>query len=199
MTAENAGRDLALLAAMVEQLDSFLTRREVTRRLVFEWRGRRLAATMSLGILLNLTARLRDLAPSLPADQQERLQGLLRQVEKLRELRAEDYAAALRREVKSHLDSWSWYLESLSRGEQAAIDDYGSEVWIRTRLAQLLDEAQRIGLEVQAEARRLADCDRRLRDLVEPRPETGADGAMDADTNADSWWLQAAPRSGLAD
>ncbi len=42
MSNADAAQDLALLAAMIEQLDTFLSRREVTRRLLVNVGGRRM-------------------------------------------------------------------------------------------------------------------------------------------------------------
>ncbi len=143
--------------------------------------------------------RLQRLQPTLAAEQQARLHHLLQQFDAWRRLRSVDYVAAVRREMAGHLASWSWYLDNLARGEEAALEDYPREVWIRTRLQQLVAEAESLGVDVQAEVARLATLDRKLRSLVEPCP--GAEQQLEAQEvgTSDAWWLHVRPRRSLSD
>jgi hypothetical protein len=51
----------------------------------------------------------------------------------------EGFTALVAREAKSNADSWSWYLQRVTEGEEQSIRDFPQEKGIRTRLERLLE------------------------------------------------------------
>lgn len=195
MKSSGVSANLDLFAAMLDELEAFLASGAVVRRLVAEVDGRKVRSTMTLGRLINLADKLEQEEPGLAADERTRVRSLLARYHELRRRRAIDYRAALEHEVRSYLDSWRWYLDSLARAEGSAVDDYPSEVWLRSRLQRLMEEAEQVGLDLTVEKQRLSELDKKLRQMVEPGPFLGAaDGAV-VPSAEEHWWLFSRPRS----
>ncbi|QLQ07594.1 MAG: hypothetical protein HZY76_17310 [Anaerolineae bacterium] len=70
----------------------------------------------------------------------------------------------IQKELKSYLASWRWYIdECIRRGGCAST--YSGEVWIRTRLALLVEEAAALNVPVLAEQGQLRRLDSQLRSV----------------------------------
>ena len=99
----------------------------------------------------------------------------------------------LRRELKSTMDSWEWFVNGCSRGGRECADDYAAEVRSRLRAERLLGVADERRLDVVAERDRLATIDGRLRRLFHPGVYRGPAGERDRWSGDECWWLYGAP------
>jgi hypothetical protein len=105
------------------------------------------------------------------------------------------YAAKLRQEASAIAGSWRWYLDGCEHGDEDCADTYRQEVWLRTRLADLADEAERQGRSLGEEASEVADLDERLRAMFVPGAYVGPADEHSERDEATYWWLYGLPRA----
>jgi hypothetical protein len=191
--------NLGLLSAMLAQLDALLEGGEVTRRLVVNLGGRRSSVTMSIGIIVNLIDWLQgaDAAMS-PAERRER-DRMAGEYARMRARKLPVFSALLARELNGHLDSWTWFVDDCVRGADECREDYCAEVWIRTRLQQLLCEARRTGADTGPATARLGHLDDRLRPMLVPAPYCGPAEERERRPLDEYWWLYGRPGRGTDD
>jgi hypothetical protein len=104
------------------------------------------------------------------------------------------YGAKLRQEVAALTGSWKWYIDGCEHGDDDCADTYTQEVWLRTRLHDLLAEAAQIGQDMAPEAAELDALDRRLRAVFSPGQYVGpAEEKAERDA-ATHWWLYGSAR-----
>jgi hypothetical protein len=184
---------LAVLTELVGELERFLEADDVTRQVVYRGpRGPRVV-TLTLGGLLALIDRLERDAPNLLPDERQQLDEAVSTFENLRGVHAKAYHDALVRELKSQLDSWSWFVDECRRGDDACFDDYPAEAWIRTRVHELLHEADGQGYDVSAERERLAQLDDALQALFQYGDYIGPADRQDIFSRDEHWWLFGRP------
>ena len=94
------------------------------------------------------------------------------------------FATLVAREAKSNADSWSWYLQRVTEGEEQSIRDYPQERGIRTRLERLL-ELGGTDVALQATKSRTATLDNQLKEVW----QEGAGGARNG-----YWWENGTPQ-----
>ena len=195
----NAGQDphvsLKILEAAVEQFPAYLRSGSISRPIVVTLTGHTYRPGISVGFLLDLIRDLRHQAGELTADERARLEALVRDWEAIRAMQAADYTGHLQRELKSHLDTWQYYLDDCARGSDSCADNYRSEARNRTRLAHLVGEADALGIDVTSARARLADLDRRLDALIGPGPFVGPDGQAERYPPQAYPWLHGRPKA----
>jgi hypothetical protein len=69
----------------------------------------------------------------------------------------------LSRELRSRLDSWSWYLDDFEEHPDAAVAHYAHQIETRVKIELLLQEADEIELAVEEARQRLNGLDGHLR------------------------------------
>lgn len=185
--------NLAVLSALTEQLERYLQGGELTRRVVCELPGGREAATLTIGVLVALTESLERNAHQLSEAEREKLTEELRRQAHLREVHRPAYATKLARELKSHLDSWEWFLDDCVREEPSCREDYESEVWLRSRIEDLIDHADQHGFDVGSAKDRAAEADELLRSVFVPGEYVGPAGKRELYPPDKYWWLYGKP------
>jgi hypothetical protein len=192
--AKDPADNLAILETMVDELEPYLESNDLVRQLVIQTGDQTYAPKMSIGLVLDhLQTLQRDLADLAPPDR-VRLEEASHRFTEIRGRRRDAYAAKLRRELKSHMDSWSWFLDRCAEGEEGCVDDYPAETRIRTRIEELMDEARAAELPMKEEAARLSELDQRLDDMFRRGPYSGATGDASEYPPDRYWWLYGRPR-----
>ncbi len=186
--------NLAVLTALTEQLERYLEGGELTRRVVCELESGREAATLTIGVVVALTDSLTRNAHRLTTAEREQLTHQLELQAQVRDAHRPEYAAKLARELKSHLDSWEWFLDDCARGEPSCRDDYETEVWLRSRVEALLDHAARHGFDTGDARERVADLDRILRSVFVEGEYIGPADRADWYPKDKYWWLYLRPQ-----
>jgi hypothetical protein len=72
------------------------------------------------------------------------------------------YQDKLARELRSRLDAWAWYLDDCRAQGESAIVHYPRQVETRAKADLLLDEAGKVGLDVEESHQRQVALDERL-------------------------------------
>jgi hypothetical protein len=185
--------NLRILEAMVEEFEDYLASDELFRQLVVQTPERTLMPKMTVGLMReHVDALEREFVHMLPTTR-NRITAAIRRFESVRDANLAAYAEKLRRELKGHLDSWSWYLKGCLEGDDECADNYPRETWIRTRLDELFLEASSLGVDVADATQRLHELDQQLDNIFERGAYVGP-----ADTEAEYpadryWWLYGRP------
>jgi len=196
------GWDLARFEAMLDGFDRYVSGRDLYRKVLVETaEGRRKMTTMSIGVMLDLADSLNQLlrAPDGGAIDSERVARALERFDAARSEHREAYEGKLRREMKSNLDAWSWFLDDCAEGKRQCVDEYPSEVRKRLRLERLLAEAGRLGIDVSSELERLDRLDQRLGSMFERDEDGGYCGPQGDESlypRTRFWWLYGRPSAG---
>lgn len=171
MSAEKRRRLVRTLLAveqMVRELDDYFARNELFRQLVVRTPWGDELPKMSLGGLVERLEYLERHQDKLTPEERERLQQARAAYEEAVRYRRGQVAERLRREFKSFLQSWKWYLDELRDNPDRAAD-YASEVHNRLRLTTVLHEARRLGIELDPEqVAQLEEMDAFLRSRLKP-------------------------------
>ena len=156
-------RTLLAVEQMVSELSDYFARDELFRQLVVHTPWGDDLPKMSLGGLVERLQYLQRHRDMLTAEEQERLDKAWQAYEEAIRYRRQEVAHRLRREFKSFLNSWKWYLDEL-RENPDKVADYPAEVHNRLRLTTLLNEARRLGIDLDPEQlRQLEELDDFLR------------------------------------
>ncbi|MCS6965016.1 hypothetical protein [Thermoflexus sp.] len=161
------------------------------------WPLRPFSATFpsfSLGGLLESLRRLEALQAQLPPRARSDLELLKARLERVREAQRDRYQQKLERELSSRLDAWAWYLEDYERHPEEAAASYPAQVHIRLKIDLLLEEGERLGLDMGKIQSRLRALDQTLRRNWTPGPflwEKALQAAFPPDR---FWWLYGRPR-----
>ncbi len=154
---------------------------------------------LTIGIWLETLWRLKTFAAALDAAQQATVDKAFARVQRVRSRALELYRQKARREFKSRLDTWAWYLDDiLGRPEPRAGGPetvppegqaYATQVHVRFKLELLNGDVS----QMQDQAARLSASDRRLQARFTP----GAfiwDAELAPHLPADTyWWLYGRP------
>ncbi len=122
---------------------------------------------LTIGTWLETAWRLQALAPSLRTDQQAALEQAQARVQRVRSRAPDLYTQKARRECKSRLDTWTWYLDDVLAGTPAhgpapvspGGQAYPTQVHMRVKLELLRGDVA----QAHDQLARLETCDRRLR------------------------------------
>jgi hypothetical protein len=154
--------ELAIARAMANELESYLLSNQLFRQLVVRTPLGDLQPKMTLGAFSEHLRALRRREASLVTEQRATLDEIGKTWETMRRRYAERYADLLRQELRSQLDSWTWFLEDCLKRPGRCRDDYPTEARIRARIALLLEELGS-SADIRSELARLASLDERLR------------------------------------
>ena len=181
--------EVVLLQAMAAELEAYLLGDDLYRQLVIRTSRGDQMPRMSLGSFLETLARLEEAANAghLSPSQWEVLTEARHRLEELRRRFPTAYRDKLVRELKSNLDSWSWFLQECAEDLRRCRDEYPFEVRLRNRIATLMDA---LGAEVPAQhAARLERLDAQLRRLFVPGPFVWAEELKARYPRDRYWWL----------
>jgi hypothetical protein len=155
-------RDTALCVAMADEMEDYVE----SNVLFWEPNRRRPGGAdlpkLTLGGLFLAMRRLETLHDHLNPDQAEALVRAGREQTFQRSQWQTRYQTKLRRELRSRLDTWAWYLDDCKQQGESAIIFYPRQVETRVKIDLLLDEADKAGLEVEASRARQVALDQRL-------------------------------------
>lgn len=101
------------------------------------------------------------------------------------------FAEKARQELNSRLDSWRWFMQDCVEGQPRCQSEYASEVWIRTRVAWLMDELA--GEDLDEERNRLALLDAQLSRVFRAGAFIWDPALASHFPRADYWWLHGRP------
>ncbi len=161
------------------------------------WPLRPFSATFpafSLGGLLESLRRLEALRDALPPRAQAEVEALRAQLDRVRERHRARYQRKLERELSSRLDTWAWYLEDYAQRPEEVTPSYPAQVPIRLKIELLLEEAERLGMDVGNARNRIRALDQALRRHWRPGPFLWEEPLQAAFPPDRFWWLYGRPQ-----
>lgn len=185
--------NLEVFDVMVDEMEAYLESDDLTRQLVVQTDEGTQMPNMTIGLMLDYYQALQRQVPNMLPRQREGLERIITRFEDTRDTRIDAYGDKLRREMKSHMDAWAWFLENCEDGEASCVEDYPSEVWRRTRLEDLRDEARGVELDISQQVARLEKLDRDLDDLFHAGEYVGREGTESERPKDTYWWLYGTP------
>ncbi len=187
-------RTLLAVEQMASELNDYLARSELFRQLVVHTPWGDELPKMSLGGLVERLQFLERHRDDLTPEERERLDRARAAYEEIVRYRRQEVAERLRREFKSFLGSWKWYLDELRENPDKAAD-YRHEVHNRLRLTTILNEARRLGIELDPDqVRLLEELDDFLRRHWQPGNFALEGYAPDDFDPKEHWYLFGRPR-----
>ena len=138
---------LLTVEKMVEELPDYFARDELFRQLVVHTPWGDKLPKMTLGGLVERLKLLEENGDLLTPEERARVEAARRAYEDFVRTHRRQVEQRLRREFKSYLNSWKWYLDEL-RENPEKIADYRQEVHTRRRLDVLIEEANRWGFDL---------------------------------------------------
>lgn len=190
--------ELLVAEAMAAELSDYLLGDRLFRQVVVQTPLGTQQPKMTLGGVLSRLQLLQFRSAALTPDERARVERLAAGVEEARRTYPAQWESFVRKEIKSNLDSWRWYMDECFRRGGCA-STYPAEVRARARLALLFDEAAAASFDILAEQGHLRRLDSQLRHvwrdgafLLDP----GLRGLYPADRY---WWLYGLPKSGEDD
>ncbi len=184
--------ELAFVREGIAALEEYLT-----SDLVY-WPLRPFSATfpsLSIGGLLESLRRLEAFQDRLPPQARAELEVWKARLEQAREAHPAHYRQKLERELNSRLDAWTWYLEDYERHPEEVAASYPAQAHIRLKIELLLEEGERLGLDVEKARGRLRALDQMLRRNWELGPFLWEDTLQGIFPRDRFWWLYGRPRS----
>jgi hypothetical protein len=133
---------------------------------------------LSIGTWLEITWRLN--AAELSVNRRTKFSLLLSNVAEIRRQLNEPYLAKARREFRSRLDSWTWYLDDAQDGK-----NYVANIHHRLKIELLKDDVP----QPDKELTRLAQCDARLKIKFKDNGFVYASYLEKAAPKGKFWWL----------
>lgn len=185
--------ELLVAQAMAQELPDYLLGDRLFRQIVVRTPSGTQQPKMTLGSLLSRFQLLGHFASSLEAGQQQQLSAVAAAIEDNRRIYRAQWVGFIQKELRSYLDSWRWYVdECVRRGGCAST--YPGEVWIRTRLALLLEEAASLGMTILTEQGHLRRLDSQLRSMWREGSFLLEDAVRALYPMDRYWWLYGLPR-----
>lgn len=185
---------LAVTQAMASELTDYLMGDNLYRQLIVKTPSGTKQPKMTLGALLENVQALRSAESQLTAAQRAALAGIEDKVALDRRAFAGQWQALLRRELRSLLDSWKWYLDDVGR-DPAARENYASEAHLRTRVEVVMAELAGDS-SLGGEQQQLGALDSRLREMLRSGAYVGPRGEETRFPADRFWWLYGRPPSG---
>lgn len=190
--------ELLVAEAMAAELTDYLLGDRLFRQIVVQSPLGTQQPKMTLGGVLSRLQLLQFRSAALAPEERTRVERLASAVDEARRTYRAPWESFLRKEIKSNLDSWRWYMDECFRRGGCA-STYPAEVRARVRLALLFDEAVSARFDILAEQGHLRRLDSQLRNVWR-------DGAFLLDPSlrglypADRyWWLYGLPKGGEDD
>jgi hypothetical protein len=196
--AQDTEANLAILEAMAAEYKDYLLADELFRQVVVQTPERTYMPKMTIGLMLEQIHAIEGEYAQMVPEGRIRFEEAVALFEAARDEYPDAYGDKLRLEMKSHLDSWGWYLDGCDHGEEDCPDDYPSEVWLRTRLEELLQAARSGGIRVDEAVERLHKLDRTLDDMFQRGAYIGPAGYSAEFPQDRYWWLYGRPIVGTA-
>lgn len=183
-----------ILEAMAAEFEDYLHDGGLYRQLVVQVPGHTYHPTMTAGLVLDARRRLAHGAAALSGADALAVREAERRIDDTVAQTLEAYGAKLRQEAAAVAGSWRWYLDGCEHGDEDCADTYRQEVWLRTRLADLAEEAERHQLSLGEQAGVVAELDQRLRAMFTPGTYIGPAEERSERDEATYWWLYGRPR-----
>lgn len=184
--------ELMVAKAMAAELPDYLLGDRLFRQIVVKTPTGTQQPKMTLGNLLGRDRLLRHFAADLDASQEQELAVVSATIEDNRRIYRAQWVGYIQKELKSYLDSWRWYIdECMRRGGCAST--YSGEVWIRTRLALLLEEADTLTVPTLTEQGYLRRFDSQLHSLWQEGSFLLEDAQRSLYPKDRYWWLYGLP------
>lgn len=185
---EQEAVDFAILQAMIERLDDYLTRDRLYWPMAVETPAGTRWPTMSIGVVLAYLARLRALADRLTPEQRAFLSHAEAELQRARRWYPEAYHSHVVQELQSLLHSWTWFLDECIEEPEKCRDTYPAEVRIRTHI-QLLVEHLGESMVPAEIYQQLYTLDYRLRLRFRPNDFIWAPELAPSFPRERFWWL----------
>ena len=148
---------------------------------------------LTIGMWLETLWRLKALATLLKADEQAIVDEAQAKVQRIRSRVPDLYKEKARREFKSRLDVWGWYLDDVLAREPAAVPPegqaYATQVHVRFKLELLKEDVT----QMQDQMMRLTASDRRLHVRFANGPFVWEPELAPQASAESYWWLYGRP------
>ena len=191
MDQQQTETTLAITQAMADEITDYLMGDNLYRQLIVKTPGGVRQPKMTISALLENMETLEWERERLTAQQQAQLAAIAERISIARGAFAAQWNALLRRELKTLLDSWRWYLQDAGQDPDAR-EDYGNSAHTRTRID--LVQAELAGDPLAAEQRReLSALDAQLRPMLHGGGYVGPRGAENRYPAGRAWWLYGQP------
>ncbi len=190
----NLSAELSAAEAMAAELNDYLYRGELFRQMLVHTADGDLMPKMTLGGLLERLQDLRVHWHDLTPDQQSRLEAVEDALKAAWRRHREPFTNMIRREFKSYLHSWKWYLENLQESPQKEAYNYAAEVHNRRRLTILEQSAAEWGIDLGPDQQQLAKLDGNLRHRWQQHDYIGRQGEEQFHDPEKEWYLFGRPR-----
>jgi hypothetical protein len=184
--------ELMVAGTMASELPDYLLGDRLFRQIVVRTPAGTQQPKMTLGSLLGRYQLLRHFAGDLDAGQQQQLAAVGAAIVENRRIYHAQWVAYIQKELKSYLDSWRWYVDECVRRAGCA-STYPGEVWIRTRLALLLEEAAALKTPILTEQGHLRRLDSQLRSVWQEGLFLLEPAQRDLYPADRYWWLYGLP------
>lgn len=159
--AEEPHVDLAVTEALVEELETYIIKDDLYRTVIANTPVGDQKISMTGGDLLARLHRLQSERDALSADEQSRLDAVVKQAESVIYSLKTRFHQRLEREMKTRLDSLKWFLDDCLEDRQRCRANFPYEMRNRQRIEEIL---KRLGDDVPSELiDRLKEVDRRIR------------------------------------
>jgi len=145
---------------MVEALEDYLFSDRLFYQLVVHTPLGDRQPKLTIGGLLERLRQLRWGQDELDLAQRDEVDELEEAYADVKRRWSDLFERKVRRELHSLLDSWRWFMQDCEDRHRRCQSEYPSEVWIRTRIAWLMDELP--GADLSEEQGRLARLDAQL-------------------------------------
>lgn len=182
---------LTIAQAMADELTDYLMSDRLYRQMIVKTPSGARQPKMTLGALLEAIEELHWNEADLTPAQRSQLGAIEEQIAVARGAFHEQWQAHLRRELKSLMDSWRWYLDDAGR-DPGARENYPSEAHIRTRI-DLVMRALQDDPTIGNDRRELNDMDTRLRAMLRSGNYVGPRGEERRYPADRAWWLYGRP------
>jgi hypothetical protein len=164
--AEDPATDLAVLEAMVAELEDYIVKDELYRTVRVVTPGGAQMVQMSGGDLLTRIFRLTGERDRLTPDQQVRFDAVRAQAERVIYGLRTRFHERLNREVKARLDALNWFLDDCAGDPPRCRSEYPFEIRNRQRVDSIVNE---LGSDLLPDLKTLlARTDERIRLMVKP-------------------------------
>jgi hypothetical protein len=183
--------DLAVAEAMVAALEDYLFSDRLFYQLVVRTPLGARQPKLTIGGLLERLHQLKWGRDELDPAQRGEVDGLEEAYADVKRRWSELFEQKVRRELRSLLDSWRWFMQDCEDRHRRCQSEYPSEVWIHTRIVWLMDELP--GADLSEEQGRLARLDARLRRVFRAGSFVWDPELEPFFPRSEYWWLYGRP------
>ena len=187
--------ELTICRTMAEEMEAYLLSDHLFRQLIVRTPLGDLQPKMTLGAFLEHYQRLRRREMALSPAQRAKLSEIGETWATMKRRYEGRYAERLHHELRSHLDSWKWFIDDCLRQPTRCCDDYPTEARARARVALLIEEIG-TGVDIKMDLSRLSALDERLRSMWEQGRFIWSDETPAAYPPDRYWFLYGHPSGG---